>query len=637
VDDGRIFAGLNTEQRRAVETVRGPVCILAGAGSGKTTTITRRIANQVATRVFAAHEILAVTFTDKAATEMRERLAALGVQGVTARTFHSAALAQLREHGGEVGTIFPSKALALRQIGNTLPPPYKFRPAGDLATEVEWAKNRRLTPETYLEGLEEHEPPIPPDLMLRVFGRYEDQKADRGLVDFEDLLERTIRLFDEDPAALSAVRSRYRAFTVDEYQDVNLLQQTLLERLLGSGDELCAVGDDYQSIYAFTGATPEYLLGLPARFPHAAVIRLEANYRSSPEVLGLANRIVPSLGGATKVLRATLGAGPTPDVLSFATREAEVAFVVERVRKLNAEGIPPEEMAVLCRTNARLADFEEPFHDAKIPFQGAALLGREAARQLLRQLRRIDSIEVAATVRAYAKDAGWQERLPEKLGEREVVRQSDLSRLIKLADEFDDGSRTTADFITELEARFGSTGADRRGVHLLTLHAAKGLEFEVVFIPRVEEKELPIRQAKRPAEIAEERRLLYVGLTRAKTRLALTWSGRPSRFLRELEIVTTPARTVRPSEPDDPLYGALKRWRLERATADDLPAYIVFHNSTLAEIAGRRPRDRSELGAVPGVGPTKLDRYGDDVLRVVAACSEEQVQEDRRIAADTAA
>ena len=637
MDAERIFAGLNAEQRRAVETVRGPVCILAGAGSGKTTTITRRIANQVATGVFAAHEILAVTFTDKAATEMRERLAALGVQGVTARTFHSAALAQLREHGGEVGKIFPSKALALRQIGNTLPPPYKFRPAGDLATEVEWAKNRRLTPETYLEGLEEHEPPIPPDLMLRVFGRYEDQKAERGLVDFEDLLERTIRLLDEDPAALSAVRSRYRAFTVDEYQDVNLLQQTLLERLLGSGDELCAVGDDYQSIYAFTGATPEYLLGLPVRFPHAAVIRLEANYRSSPEVLGLANRIVPSLGGATKVLRATLGAGPTPDVLSFATREAEVAFVVERVRKLNAEGIPHEEMAVLCRTNARLADFEEPFHDAKIPFQGAALLGREAARQLLRQLRRTDSVEVAATVRAYAKDAGWKERLPEKLGEREVVRQSDLSRLIKLADEFDDGSRTTVDFIAELEARFGSTGADRRGVYLLTLHGAKGLEFEVVFIPRVEEKELPIRQAKRPAEIAEERRLLYVGLTRAKTRLALTWSGRPSRFLRELEIVTTPARTVRPSEPDDPLYGALKRWRLERATADDLPAYIVFHNSTLAEIAGRRPRDRSELGAVPGVGPTKLDRYGDDVLRVVAACSEEQVEEDRRVAADAAA
>ena len=472
MDSERIFDGLNTEQRRAVETVRGPVCILAGAGSGKTTTITRRIANQVASDVFAAEEILAVTFTDKAATEMRERLAALGVRGVTARTFHSAALAQLREHGGEIGKIFPSKALALRQIGNTLPPPYKFRPAGDLATEVEWAKNRRLTPEAYLEGLGEHEPPIPPELMLRVFRRYEDQKAERALVDFEDLLEVTIRLFDEDPAALADVQARYRAFTVDEYQDVNLLQQTLLERWLGSGDELCAVGDDYQSIYAFTGATPEYLLGLPARYPRAAVIRLEANYRSSPEVLGLANRIVPALGGATKVLRAMLGSGPEPDALSFATREAEIAFVVERIRKLREAGAPFEEMAVLCRTNARLADFEEPFHDAKIPFQGAALLGREAARQLLRQLRKVDSTAVAAVVRSLAEEAGWRERLPEKLGERELVRQADLFRLIRLAQDFDDGIRTTADFIAELEARFGSTGAERRGVHLLTLHGA---------------------------------------------------------------------------------------------------------------------------------------------------------------------
>jgi DNA helicase-2/ATP-dependent DNA helicase PcrA len=632
-----IFDGLNSEQRRAVETVRGPVCILAGAGSGKTTTITRRIANQVATGVFAAREILAVTFTDKAATEMRERLAALGVRGVTARTFHSAALAQLREHGGELGKIFPSKALALRQIANTLPPPYKFRPAGDLATEVEWAKNRRLTPESYLGGLGDHEPPIPAELMLRVFGRYEAQKAERGLVDFEDLLEGTIRLFDADPAALGELRARYRAFTVDEYQDVNLLQQTLLERWLGSSDELCAVGDDYQSIYAFTGATPDYLLGLPARFPHAAVIRLEANYRSSPEVLGLANRIVPSLGGATKVLRATLDPGPKPDVLSFASREAEVAFVVERVRKLHAEGVPLEEMAVLCRTNARLADFEEPFHEARIPFQGAALLGREAARQLLRQLRRVDSPAVSATVRAYAVDAGWKERLPEKLGEREVVRQSDLGRLIRLAEDFDDGARTTTEFVAELEARFGSTGADRRGVHLLTLHGAKGLEFEAVFIPRIEEKELPIRQAKRPAEIAEERRLLYVGLTRAKRRLALTWGGKPSPFLRELEIDAVPLRPVRASEPDDPVYRALKRWRLQRATADDLPAYIVFHNSTLAEIAGRRPSDLSELGAVPGVGPTKLDRYGDEVLRVVAACRQEQVEQDGRVAADAAA
>jgi len=216
-----------------------------------------------------------------------------------------------------------------------------------------------------------------------------------------------------------------------------------------------------------------------------------------------------------------------------------------------------------------------------------------------------------------------------------MVRQSDLGRLIRLAEEYDDGVRTTREFIADLEARFGSTGADRRGVHLLTLHGAKGLEFEAVFIPRVEEKELPIRQAKKPGEIAEERRLFYVGLTRAKRQLALTWSGKPSRFLGELGIATRPLTKV--AEPDDPVYAALKRWRLERATADDLPAYVVFHNSTLADIAGRRPRDLAELATVPGVGPTKLDRYGGDVLRVVATCGEEQVEQDRRVAADAAA
>ena len=223
---------------------------------------------------------------------------------------------------------------------------------------------------------------------------------------------------------------------------------------------------------------------------------------------------------------------------------------------------------------------------------------------------------MAAAVRGYAEDAGWLEQPPDKLGEREVVRQADLGRLVKLAAEFDDGERTTRDFVAELEERFGTSGPQRRGLNLLTLHGAKGLEFEAVFLPRVEERELPIRQAKQEHEVAEERRLLYVGLTRAKRHLAVTWSGKPSRFLGELGVQTT---TPRPAEPDDPLYAALKQWRLRRATADDLPAYVVFHNATLAEIAGRRPRDLSELSAVPGVGPAKLERYGDEVLEVLKA------------------
>ena len=621
VDTARIFAGLNAEQRRAVAAVRGPVCILAGAGTGKTTTITRRVANQVASGAFAAREILAVTFTDKAAAEMRGRLADLGVAGVAARTFHAAALGQLHGYGGEAPRrIVASKALALRQIANSLPRPYRFRPAGDLATEVEWAKNRRLTPPTYLDGLGEHEPPIPPDLMVRVFRRYEQGKQESGYVDFEDLLERAIALFD-DPDVAAAFRARFRAFTVDEYQDVNLLQQTLLDRWLGESNELCGVGDDYQSIYAFTAATPAYLLELRRRFAEVTVVRLEENYRSTPEVLGLANRLVSKLGGAEKTLRPTRGGGPEPVLRAFASADAERQFVVERIRALARDGVAFESIAVLCRTNARLADFEEVFHDAAIPFQGAALLAREAARRLLRRLRALDATAVAAAVRGAAEDAGWLEHPPDKLGEREQVRQADLARFVRLAAEFDDGTRTTRDFVAELERRFGSDGAERRGVHLLTLHGAKGLEFEAVFLPRVEERELPIRAAKRDDEIAEERRLLYVGMTRAKRHLALTWSARPSRFLRELGVESDRER-ARPSAPaasDEPLYAALKRWRLERASADEQPAYVVFHNSTLAEIAARRPRDLAELGSVPGVGPTKLARYGDDVLAVLRA------------------
>jgi DNA helicase II / ATP-dependent DNA helicase PcrA len=551
---------------------------------------------------------------------MRGRLEVLGVAGVTARTFHSAALGQLHRLGAAPpGKIVASKALALRHIANTLPRPYRFRPAGDLATEVEWAKNRRLTPATYLADLGEHAPPIPPDLMKRVFREYERRKTDGGYVDFEDVLELAVRLFDDDPHALAEVRQQYRAFTVDEYQDVNLLQQTLLERWLGGSDQLCAVGDDYQSIYAFTGATPDYLLAMGERFPHAAVVRLEANYRSTPQVLELANRIVPRLGGAEKVLRATHDGGPEPAIRAFATRDAEADFVVGAVRELHERSVPLEEIAILCRTNARLADFEEVFHDAKIEFQGAALLGREAARRLLRQLRGREDRAVAASVRGLAEDAGWLEHPPDKLGEREVVRQADLKRFVRLAAEFDDGTRTTSDFVAYLEDRFGSNGAERRGVHLLTLHGAKGLEFEAVFIPRVEEKELPIRQAKTDAEVAEERRLLYVGMTRAKRQLALTWSGRPSRFLAELGVETRRPAERPAAAPDDPIYAALKRWRLERATADEKPAYVVFHNTTLAEIAARRPRDLFELGTVPGVGPAKLARYGTEVLAVLAA------------------
>jgi DNA helicase-2/ATP-dependent DNA helicase PcrA len=590
-----IFEGLNPEQRAAVEATRGCVCILAGAGTGKTTTITRRIAWQVASGAFAPGEIVAVTFTDKAAGELRTRLAALGVEGVRASTFHSAALALLRRFAGDPGRILSTKALLLRQIANRLPAPYKFRPAGDLATEIEWAKNRRLEPGTYIAGLGDHEPPIPADLVHRVFREYERRKEEAGALDFEDLLERTIRVLEEDDGACGLVRERWRGFTVDEYQDVNLLQQTLLDLWIGDRDELCAVGDDYQSIYGFTGASPEWLLALPRRFPSAQVVRLERNYRSTPQILELANRLVPQLGGAAKTLRATNGDGPQPEV-------APDVDIAGYVKVLAAEGVPLEEQAVLVRTNARAADYEELFHDAGIPFQGASLLARDAARRLLKALPR--SGDAGPAVHAAALALGWLQSPPDKLGEREQTRQADLARLVRLAREFDGD---VAAFVESLHERFGASAG--RGVHLLTLHRAKGLEFDAVYIPRVEENELPVRRG----DVEEERRLFYVGLTRARRHLVVTWSGKPSRFLQELGVQRR--RVVRDESAELPAgFDALKQWRLERAKADEVPAYVVFHNSTLAEIAERQPRTLADLARVPGVGPAKLERYGDEVL-----------------------
>jgi DNA helicase-2/ATP-dependent DNA helicase PcrA len=285
----------------------------------------------------------------------------------------------------------------------------------------------------------------------------------------------------------------------------------------------------------------------------------------------------------------------------------EAAFVVERIRELHAGGTPYEEMAILFRTNARSADYEEALHEAEILSQGAALLSRDAAKQLLKALRG----RPLSDVRRIALDQGLLETMPDRLGEREVTRQNDLARLVKLAETFEG---TAEDFVAYLEERFGSSAG--RGVHLLTYHRAKGLEFEAVFLPRLEERELPSKLSKTAAALAEERRLLYVGLTRAKRHLTVTWSGRPSRFLAELDL-REPAS--KPVEPDDPLYEALKRWRLETAKAEERPAYVIFHNSTLAEIVRRSPRSREELATVPGVGPAKLERYGDEVLAVLAA------------------
>lgn len=617
-----LLAPLNEQQRHAVTALRGPVCILAGPGSGKTTTITRRIALQVAERVFEPGQILAVTFTDKAAAELRSRLAALGAQGVRTRTFHAAALAQLHHLAPEPpGTLLPSKALALRRIADTLPRPYRFRPAADLANEIERAKNLRLPPERYLDELGEHVPPIPPELMASVYRRYETGKARRGLIDFEDVLERAIALFDQDPSALELFQARYHAFTVDEYQDVNLLQQTLLERWLGERDDLCVVGDDYQSIYGFTGASPRYLLDMPKRWARTTVVVLERNHRSTPQVVEVANRLAPHLRGSDKRLVAVRQAGPAVMTRAFSDDRAELDALVARVGELHAAGIAYEDMAILYRVNFRSEVYEEALARARIPCQvrDEAFLARPAARRLLASFSRSDATDVAAHVRAAAERDGYVEEPPEGSGDQELTRQADLGRLVRLGEEFDDGNRSLAEFVADLRARFGS--GEGRGVNLLTYHRAKGLEFEAVFLARLIEGELPFKRARADEAVAEERRLFYVGLTRAKTHLMVSWSvtkgARPSRFLAEAGLAGRAPRVL-PEAPAATAVAALKAWRRTRAADDGVPAYAVFQDRTLEAIAARRPASLADLAAIGGVGPAKLERYGHDVLDVLA-------------------
>ncbi len=612
-----VLQDLNPEQRAAAEATNGPVCILAGAGSGKTTTLTRRIAHGIASGAFNANEVLALTFTERAANELKTRLKKLGITNdVRARTFHAEALAQVAHFSGSP-TLIPSKGVVIAPLVRRLPMPYKFKATKDVAAEIERAKNLRMTPDTY----EPHEGSVlPPDLMVRVFREYEQRK--RGL-DFEDLLGKAIRQLETNPDAAAKVRARYSTFSVDEYQDVNLLQQTLLDAWLQGRNDICVVGDDYQSIYGFTGATPDYLLRFTDRYPDAKVVTLETNYRSTPQVLHVANRLTHGLGGRTKTLRATKPEGGSCNLSEYATDEEETNAIVAEIDRLAAAGMPFEEMAILYRINARSEDYEEALARARIPYQvrDGAFLRRPGPRAALKTLERSNK-----TVEQVCRELGWDPD-DEPDGQEEITRHADLTRLVALADEY---QGTNAEFVADLRKRFEDK-SEARGVVLSTYHRAKGLEWDAVFLPRLEEREIPFALSKEDDAIAEERRLLYVGITRARSHLRLSWARfrdgkhtKPSRFLREInpsQRAAAPSAKPKPNadHEDSALFNKLRAWRKQTADAMDVPPYVIFHDKTLREICDREPKTLAELSAISGIGPAKLERHGSDVIEVVVS------------------
>jgi DNA helicase-2/ATP-dependent DNA helicase PcrA len=655
---------LQPAQREAVLATRGPVAILAAAGTGKTRVISRRTAYAVTRGDVAPDQVLVVTFTDKAAGEMVARLRALGLPGITARTFHAHALSQLRHFwpvrhdGAPLPELLDSKLALLIPIARRLPGHYRFTPAKDLADEIEWAKSRQVTPREYEAAASRagRTTSLPVDLMARVFGDYERAKDRARRIDFDDLLTRTVELLETDLQAAATVRARKSWFSVDEYQDTSPLQQRLLDLWAGDRDDVCVVGDEDQTIYGFTGASAEYLTGFAHRYPHARVVELARNHRSTPQVLELANRLLAA-DGRTKRIEATLAGGPEPTIARHPTAEAELSALVAGIQALGAAGVRSSEMAVLVRINAQLAAIEEAFTRAGIGYQvrGRRFYDRPDVRAAIDEIRRVSGERAGPDLRRAVLDR-WRhafgygaEEGSERQGDEATERAAALDTLLGIVEDRlgRDPSADASAILADLHDR---AEHERRsatdGVNLLTYHRAKGLEWDAVFLPMLEEGSLPTRQAGDDAALAEERRLLYVGITRARIHLALSWAERrevrgrearrqPSRFLeafrppRGSRIVElpdafrpTPLARARAGEPDDPAFAALREWRAVRARADRMPAYVIAHDSTLAAIAEARPTTLAQLRRVKGMGPTKLERYGTEILAALGAATE---------------
>jgi len=704
-DADAVLAALDPEQREAAVAVSGPVCILAGAGTGKTRAITHRIAYGVHSGVYKPQHVLAVTFTARAAGEMRTRLRELGVGGVQARTFHAAALRQLgyfwpRVVGGAPPEILERKARLVSDAATRLRVTVDQPAARDLAAEIEWSKVSLLTPQTYAAAARRagREDPGGFDLatVARLIEVYEEVKAERGVVDFEDVLLLTAGILEEHPDVAAAVRAQYRHFVVDEYQDVSALQQRVLDRWLGDRDDVCVVGDPSQTIYSFTGATPQHLLDFPRRFPGATIVKLVRAYRSTPQVVALANRLLARPAGAPAggrgrgpaplELVAQRPPGPAPVVTACDDDVAEAATVATRIAALVAAGVRPREIAVLFRTNAQSEPLEQALSDAGVAYLvrgGERFFNWREVREaimLLRGAARSGSGGGAGEevlgeqVRAVLAHTGWSAAPPAQSG---AVRDrwESLQALAVLADEIA-GARpgaTLADVVAELDERAAAQHAPAvEGVTLASLHAAKGLEWDAVFLVGLSEGLMPISLAEGWEAVEEERRLLYVGITRAREHLHLSWArartpggragrsrsrfldglfppdeaaaGRGTRGAREAprpsraggrrslptacrtcaQPLTTPVeRKVGrcascPPTYDEGLFERLREWRSATAAAASLPPYVVFTDATLVAIAETLPADEAALARIPGVGPAKLTRYGEAVLSLLA-------------------
>jgi DNA helicase-2/ATP-dependent DNA helicase PcrA len=666
-DPELLLDGLDPDQREAVTSDAQPLAILAGAGSGKTRVLTHRIAFRVGRGVIDPAHVLAVTFTRKAAGELVDRLGRLGVRrDVTAGTFHSVALAQLRRRNADQDRPMPQilerkVPLLMRLIGDGTRGRgrEKALQASELASEIEWAKARLILPQQFAETANAmgRRTPRPAAEVATVYEQYEREKRKRRVVDFEDLIWWCADALENDAEFRAVQQWRFRHLFVDEFQDVSPAQYRLVKAWLGDRSDLCVVGDGDQAVYAFAGANPDYLTQFARHFPGASVVRLGSNYRSSPQVLAAARAV---LDNAAPV-RTPRPDGPVPTITAYASDDAEARGVADRMLRQHAVERPWSSMAVLYRTNAQSALFEEALARSGIPFR---------VRGATRFLERPEVKAALESLQAAAKDAPSREfthhltDLAEDAAAAPEERREHVEALVRLGREYltiDGGGGSLSGFNAWLTAALrgddGTPAAGGDAVELLTFHRAKGLEFDTVFVTGLEVGLVPVGPARAPSEIAEERRLLYVALSRAERTLHLSWARRRargervlererSRWIDDVEAVISPGAAERAGTPaearrrlegvrakaaakvvsddgpplspeDEALFDALVEWRLTMSRAAKVPAYVIFNNKTLREVARSRPGSKRALLSVPGIGEVKASSYGEAVLEVI--------------------
>ena len=547
LDPDEILGALDDDQRAVALATRGPVCVIAGAGTGKTRAITHRIAYAAAIGTMDPQKVLALTFTARAAGEMRARLRSLGVPTVAARTLHSAALKQLlffwpTVFGGRTPDLITSKSgfitEAIRRAGLTSSLSITNRELmRDIASEIEWAKVSEVAPEDFLNEISQRvtKPRVNAEQLVQLYVAYESIKKQELAIDFEDVLLLCAAMVEEEREVRERIQNQYRYFTIDEYQDVSPVQQRLINAWLGTRNDICVVGDPAQTIYSFAGATPVFLNTFTQRFPDAEVIRLSTGYRSTPEITFAANSLLRSASMGQE-LTAINSHGSKPLVQGFKDESAEIAGVSREINALLAAGTEPQEIAILARTNNQLKAMEREFNREAIPYQvrnTERFFDRTDVREFLKHVRQASVIP--------SEGSEWIDEL-RSIAQPFLTGESidGIAALLHLGRELDSdpqfAPKSLRGYLREVEDRVSQNNPPTMPViTLATLHAAKGLEWERVFLIGASEGILPLTNSATltDAMLAEERRLFYVGMTRAKADLHISYRGEPSRFIRE--------------------------------------------------------------------------------------------------------